>query len=63
MLGVVNGVLIFPLLICLGLWIAEAGVHHHAASLLYLIVALVIMAVQIRNKVVKSRLKRKYGFK
>jgi len=53
----------FPLVICLGLWIAEAGVHDHAASLLYLIVALVIMVVQIRNKVVKSRIKRKYGFK
>jgi hypothetical protein len=31
MLGVVNGVLIFPLLLCLGLWVAEAGVHDHAA--------------------------------
>jgi hypothetical protein len=60
MLGVVNGVLIFPLLLCLGLWVAEAGVHDHAASILYLIAALVIMAVQIRNKMVKSRIKRKY---
>jgi hypothetical protein len=63
MLGVVNGVVIFPLLICLGLWIAEAGVHHHAASTLYGIVSLVIIVAQIRNKMVKCRIMRKYDFK
>src|ERR1022692_647219 len=58
MLGLVNGALIIPQVICFFLWIAEAGLHHHAASLLAFFVMLGIVVVQIRNKVVKGRIKR-----
>jgi hypothetical protein len=37
--------------------------HHHVESILALIAALVIMGVQIRNEVVKSKIKHKYGFR
>jgi hypothetical protein len=63
MLGIVNGVLIIPQVLCFFLWIAESGLHHHAVSTLALIAVLLITAVQIRNKVIKGRIKRKYGFR